>query len=336
MQKNLFIESSCLQKKHTGIYNSISNLLESLDNLDIRYTQIATNSCKYNSSFLYYNIFLPRLCRRRLNKDDVFLIPNNMGKFWRLPHVNTWVLVHDLIPLSQYGYSGIRRILYKWKMSRLKKASKIIVISEYVKKNLCETFNISPDKVSVLYWKSEDRVLKNEKRDSFYLSIGTGEPRKNLSFLINCWKSIGNGSKLILFGKEWRRGAHKEIKEQINSLGLQNSVELLGEIEDEKLYDLYSKARGFIFPSIEEGFGLPPLEALSFGCNVVLPKTPVNYELYKEIAWLYSIGSAAELKKCLDSVSNDNYSKNIEFCERFNTTAFNNKVYEIFKELTNE
>ena len=330
MRKRIYVETSCLGDKYTGISKTIDSLLRSFDDVGIEYYRTCRSDNQRFRSFLYYNFYLRSFCRKRLNSNDVFLIPNNMGKFWILPHVNTWVIVHDLIPLTQYGYKGIKKFMYKWKMSRLRKASKIIVISEYVKKKLCDEFKIDSSKIDVLYWQSDEVAISKGRRSKFYLSIGTGEPRKNVEFLIKHWMELNTNKDLLLFGKEWKKGSHTHLKKLIKTYKAQDRIKILGVLTDKELAELYSTAAALIFPSLEEGFGLPPLEALSHGCNVILPKTPINYELYKEVAQMYSIGSVEELRKCIINAVDDNTTENVSFSKRYGSFAFQNRLKEIF------
>lgn len=334
MERKIIVEASCLSNPFTGIGKTIKNLLDELNALGIEYCGLEDNRFKGYKEFKYFNFDLIKYCRKRLTKEDVFLIPNNMGKFWRLPHNNTWVLVHDIIPLSKYGYKGIKRFLYNYKMSRIKKATKIIAISETVKKQLIDTYDINPEIIEVLYWHINSKYpAKLEKSRDYFLSIGTGEPRKNIEWLIKNWQIFSHrGMKLKLYGGEWRQGSHERIRKIIKSYNLENSIMLLGKVSEEALNALYYNAKGFIYPSLEEGFGLPPLEALKSGTPVILAKTPINYELYGSIAFFYSIGNVEELENAIDLVNDKEYNEDelIKFCENFDESNFSYNVKKIF------
>lgn len=330
--KKIYIEVSCIKEKHTGIGKTITTLISTLKCLGFDVVQVPADELTKKNLIPFAVVH--RFCREKMGDDDIFLIPNNMGKFWSLPHKNTWVIVHDLIPLTRYGYRGLRRFLYYYKMRSLRKANKILTISEYVKKELCEKFKISYDKVEVLYWGIDvDKEKANAHASNYFLSIGTGEPRKNVNFIIENWKYVcPQGYKLKLYGKEWETGAYENLRKLVVKYDLEDRVEILGEVTETELKSLYSMAKGFIFPSIEEGFGLPPLEALSNGCDVILPKTPVNFELYGGVANFYSLGDIKELKKQICKVDkNSDSKKNIKFCEKYNSNAFENRLFEIFQ-----
>lgn len=294
----LYIETSCIRSLYTGIGKTIKYLVDILKQTGYQIKELCPDDFDMKESFRYYNFVLPQYCKENLSEEDIFLIPNNMGKFWRLPHNRTWVLMHDLIPLSKYGYSGLKRYLYLYKTRKIKSADRIITISQYVKKDLCDKIGVEEDKVKVLYWPiTVPEIELPERKSNQYLSVGTGEPRKCVDFIINNWLSVApSDATLLLYGGEWRKGvSHNLLKNLIKIKGLEERIKVLGRVSDEELSRLYGSSQCFIYPSLEEGFGLPPLEALSQGCNIVLPKTPINYELYSSIAQFYSSGDIDEL-----------------------------------------
>ena len=339
MSRKFYIECSCLHEQHTGIARTISTLIKTMEECDIEVVKLeyAPNMGALRT-FLYYTYTLPNLCKKRMKEDDIFLIPNNMGKFWRLPFKNTWVLMHDLIPLTPYGqYSPIKRFLYSFKTKQIRKASKVITISEYIKKSIIDHFNVEPEKVKVLYWgafTASNTKSVSVELEPYFLSIGTGEYRKKVDFLIKNWSHIyQNKYKLKLFGKEWKTGAHEELRQLIENACMKDYIEVLGPISDEEMNNLYSHSYGLIFPSMEEGFGLPPIEALCCGSNVILPKTPINYELYAGICKFYSLGDVEELAACIQEIvcqGTSNREKNMAFCCRFSLEVFKNRVNKIF------
>lgn len=329
----IYIETSCIKSTYTGIGKTIKYLVETLKQTGFQIKEVCPDDFHVKETFGYYNYVLPRFCKRNLTDSDIFLIPNNMGKFWILPHQRTWVLMHDLIPLSKYGYCGMKRYLYMYKTRKIKSAQRIITISHYVKKDLCDKIGVDEDKVRVLYWPITVPDIEQPKRNSKqYLSIGTGEPRKCVDFIINNWLSVApSDATLLLYGGEWNKGvSHNHIKNLIKNNGIENRVRLLGRVSDEELSRLYGSSQCFIYPSLEEGFGLPPLEALSQGCNIILPKTPINYELYSGIAQFYSSGDVYELQTAIQNSLVIDEKSNIEFSKRFDENVFKDNILKIF------
>ena len=160
----------------------------------------------------------------------------------------------------------------------------IITVSEYSKELICETYKIPSERVSVTphgvtdgFRPVTDETILDELRKRFGLSeryllyVGKLQARKNIVRLIKAFKkgvvAADLPHKLVLIGKcTW---LSNEILETIRSLGLSDRVLLLGEVQLTDLPTFYSGAELFVFPSLAEGFGLPPLEAMSCGTAVV-------------------------------------------------------------------
>ncbi len=223
----------------------------------------------------------------------------------------------------------------------MKHAKKIVTISETVKKQLSDGLGIEYRKIQVLYWPvvsdTDDTLaptIDNPGGRQYFLSIGTGEPRKNIESLIEKWNCLTDGDyDLLLFGKEWKKGRHRDLQALIDKNGGHDKIRLVGMVTNEELERLYRNAVAFIFPSLEEGFGLPPLEALSNGIPVILPKTPINYELYGGIGLFYSLGDMSELKQCIIQSQREcgtNKHRYINYCKRFDIENFKRNVSKIF------
>lgn len=161
-------------------------------------------------------------------------------------------------------------------------ADSVIVISESTKNDLLELTETTEDKISVIPGACDDKfrpiddgnAIQNVKgkygiQGDYILFVGTIEPRKNLARLLRAYHRIRDklDVQLLLVGtKGWQ---DKEIYETYDRLRLSDRVKFLGYIPEEDLPYLYSGALFFIYPSIYEGFGLPPLEAISCGCPVI-------------------------------------------------------------------
>ncbi len=114
------------------------------------------------------------------------------------------------------------------------------------------------------------RLARYALPPSFVLCVGTLEPRKNLAALLDAFESLiarGQNQHLVLAGK--RGWAYEELLARIHGGALAGRVHYLGYVPEEDLPWLYAAARVFAYPSLEEGFGLPPLEAMACGVPVV-------------------------------------------------------------------
>jgi len=223
----------------------------------------------------------------RFKKDEINLyhglsneIPVNSG----MKAIKSVVTVHDLIFKIYPGtYNYVDKYIYDLKFRySCNHAGKIIAISENTKKDILEYYNISPDKIEVIYQAcnplfynlnspEENAVVLNKYNipKEYLLYVGSIEPRKNLKTLIKSYQYLRSGLKipLVLIGKG---GTYKkEIEKLINKTGIEKLVTWIDNLSNnEHLHSIYQSSSAFIYPSFYEGFGLPVAEAL-------LSRTPV-------------------------------------------------------------
>lgn len=122
---------------------------------------------------------------------------------------------------------------------------------------------------------SQEHEVQNQAlrfRGRFALAVGTVEPRKNYELLLHIWQRIfpsdGPEMNLVIVGKEGYQ-AEKNANEVRSAAGLNTRIHWLQDISDSELQQLYREAHVFLCPSLQEGWGLPVTEALSFGCPVI-------------------------------------------------------------------
>jgi glycosyltransferase involved in cell wall biosynthesis len=208
------------------------------------------------------------------------------------------VTIHDLILLKfpTKKATTLGPIFYKIKYfgykavitQAVKKAKRIITVSNFTKKEIAEYFNLNPEKISVTYEACdgveygqlslpESRFLSNHKITKPYLLyVGNAYPHKNLERLLEVFKELKNNKfnfQLVLVGK--LDYFYQRLKKKAQELDLlhDNSVVFFGFASQSDLAHLYRKASLYVFPSFIEGFGLPALEAMSYGLPVVASKT---------------------------------------------------------------
>jgi len=126
------------------------------------------------------------------------------------------------------------------------------------------------------------------------LAVGTLEPRKNLGVLLDAFAMFRQrveGYQLAIVGAfDW---GHRQLVERLKTLGLEKQVRLVGSVPDEVLAAMYRRAKFLVFPSVYEGFGLPPLEAMACGTPVIAAKTSSIPEVIGQ-AGLYFAADAVE------------------------------------------
>ncbi len=200
------------------------------------------------------------------------------------------VTVHDLT-LGQFASkeeSWVKKKVYNYVIKRVSEQSKLVfTVSEFSKKMIAKTYNINPQKITVTYNGidherfypiSNTRKLKQLARDykiekQYILYVGQWADHKNLPRLLEAFKKVDSAREhnglyqLVIVGRP--RQYFDAIKNKVAELKLEKAVVLPGFVDDCDLPALYNGARLFAFPSLMEGFGIPPLEAMACGVPVV-------------------------------------------------------------------
>lgn len=234
-------------------------------------------------------IFLGSLMLQRFtNHKDLDLVHNldNLGPYLFPNHgpVRRVLTVHDIAPvvLPQL-HSSLLRFNFKTILPVLiRNSDAVIVPSQATKQDLLHYFSITPEKVEVIpmgidtsYFypqKADERVLNKYgiNRD-YMLYVGTDNPRKNLRNLVISFSHLYQkvDFDLVLVGPINGENLIKFVKHLNPSHELLNRIILPGYVDESDLPVLYSASEAFIFPSLYEGFGFPPLEAMACGTPVI-------------------------------------------------------------------
>lgn len=238
------------------------------------------------------------------------------------PHlaVPTIVTVYDTIALERPELTTWRNALhFRWFMKRgIQSADCVLVPSDYVKKRLVAVTGISPQKIRKipLGISSHFTPICRKKAllqlrhsigidcEEFVLFVGNIERKKNLPTLVRAfaeWKRRSKrGTKLILVGKP--SNASQEVAQTIERMGLKGETILTGYVDDEQLAALYNAATILVYPSLEEGFGLPPLEAMACGTSVIASDLPPLRETTEHVAVLVDPCDVGAWSEALEEV----------------------------------
>jgi glycosyltransferase involved in cell wall biosynthesis len=248
---------------------------------------LRTVHAKVNSlSRRWFAVGLPLYLRQR--GSDLFHGTNYEVPLWgKRPSVLT---IHDL-SLFLHAETHEHRLVRRGRrrlplMARA--ASFIITPSESVRREVLEHLRIEPSKVfsipeaprdifrAVAFEETIEVRRRLEIEDDFILFVGTIEPRKNLLTLVKAFEEILRSTslhpQLVIAGKKgWLTS---ELFSHVKKSGVENRVRFTGYLTDEELRALYSSCRVFVYPSLYEGFGLPPLEAMACGAPVIASRIP--------------------------------------------------------------
>lgn len=200
------------------------------------------------------------------------------------PHNRYVLTVHDIIfkKFPQYLPKGTIRHTKLFFRHNLNLADKIIAVSHSTRNDIIQEYGISKEKIVVIPEaadpiyrpvpdKEKEKIIqKYSLKDPFILYVGTIEPRKNIITVLDafasCLKSHPNLELVIAGKKGWY---YEHIFIHLQKIGIQNKVKFIGYIPISDLPALYNAAHIFVYPSLYEGFGLPPLEAMQCGTPVI-------------------------------------------------------------------
>lgn len=197
-----------------------------------------------------------------------------------------------------------------------RRAQRVIAISEHTKRDVVHLLGVPAEKVEVIYCgvepefyprsRAEVQAFRQQKGlpERFVLFVGTLEPRKNVRRLIEAYAQIRDlGVKLVIVGgKGWLYG---DIFASVERLGLSSEVLFAGYVPAEELPLWYNAAELFVFPSLYEGFGLPPLEAMACGTPVVSSNAASLPEVIGEAGLLVAPQDAEGLTEAMRRVLGD-------------------------------
>ena len=287
-----------------------------------------------------------------------------------LPLKKSVVTCLDIIPIAfPQGLKWHYRIFYKMCVKGLKKAARILAVSENTKRDLVKYLRIEPAKIKTAYWGINKIFRPNQATAGFrkkygldpskkyIVSVGAlDSPRKNLGLLIKIMPRILSripDAELIITGyKNDTTGS--PLQNFIDRENLQKRIHLLTKIPDEDLCSLYNVAAVFVFPSLYEGFGLPPVEAMACGAPVIASSNSSLPEAVGAAGILVDsvAGFAADpatnpanesefaenIIKVLgdENLRRDMIEKGFLHAKKFTWKAYADSLYETYLELNNE
>jgi len=195
--------------------------------------------------------------------------------------------LYDVAPLvyPQFTTEENRIVCFNGLFEASLYADHCIAISEYTKASFLHFFPHYPeDRITIIPLGVRENIVAITDRDiikkrlerfnlpeEFWLGVGTLEPRKNYSLLIDSYMEIKDNRPLVIAGgKGW---LESDIINKLNKFDNKEKVKFLGYVSDDELSALYSTCFAFVYPSYYEGFGLPILEAMHCGATVITSKT---------------------------------------------------------------
>jgi len=241
------------------------------------------------------------------------------------------VTVHDLAFLKdKKWFSPAFKRWYTYLIPRLcKRALAVITVSEFIKKEIENTYSISSQKINVAPNSIPDMEFDEQKPFPFHYLFLTGiyNERKNADFVISLlpelkkknYHIVGVGVSAAIYGK-------KEFMHDEN-------LHILEYVDEKYYYTLMRHADALVFPSTYEGFGIPVLEALCLGTTAIVPDIPVYRESYGEMPVYYNVSDAESFLKALEKINIHKPSqKDLSLLKnKYNFTKSADILFEIIK-----
>ena len=307
------------------------------------------------ANFFYKEYRLPQeLAEQRI---DIFHSPRDMGlpDPGRLPCPCVMTL-HDiiLVRLARDYYSTSRARMYERRLlAKVNAADHIITVSEFSRRDICDWSGIGPEKVSVVHngvseqfrRVDDPRVLEDVSRRyrlprRFVFCVGSTEPRKNIRGAIEAFSQLRRvraDMQMVVAGVDY---CGVTPDKAFTGLDL-DGVIFAGYVRDADLPAIYSQAELLFFPSLYEGFGLPPLEAMACGTPVVTSNRTSLPEVAGDAAVLVDPGKPGEMASALemvlssDGMRRDLIDKGLEKAAEFSWERAAAATREIYAQVVN-
>ena len=306
-------------------------------------------------TILWHRLRLPLPAEALTGPIDVFHSPDYvLPPLWRARGV---VTIHDLsfLILPDTAEPGLQRYLSRAVPRAVARAQRVLADSQCTRDDLITHLGVAPERITVAYPGVHPRfqplagdvVEAFRKRYAlpprFVLGLGTLEPRKNFSTLIEAYARLADlgvphadAPLIIAGGRGW---LYEGIFETVERLGLRGQVRFLGFVPDEDLPALYNAASVLAFPSLYEGFGLPPLEAMACGTPVVASNVSSLPEVLNDAALMVPPTDVEALASALARVLTDQELqtalrvRGLQQAARFTWQATAQVLLQVYREL---
>ena len=298
MKNKIYINARFLTQSLTGVQRfamEISGILKNdfpnryiwVSPANIKHQEIAKNLevevTGDHSGHFWEQYELPKYLKK---KHSPILL--NLCNTAPLMYSNNISTIHDVAFYENPEWFSKRFVfIYKFLIPKIVRSSKLVfTVSEFSKNEIHKYMSKPLDQIEVVH-NSVSKIFVPGKfsEERLILTVSTLQPRKNLITLINSFGEIQDESlKLVIIGSENRLFSSSKIKQIIEG---DERIILTGYLTDDKLVEYYQKALIFVYTSLYEGFGIPPLEAMACGTSTIVSDIPVFRELYDDATMFF-------------------------------------------------
>jgi glycosyltransferase involved in cell wall biosynthesis len=290
---------------------------------------------------------------------DIFLSTHYNIPLFQIKAKKRIVIIYDANHLAFCKHLSLNKKLYaKFMMNKAVRLSDtIITISEFSKSEILKYLSVDPVKIKVVHFGIDPDMINLELKKEiprsliisgkFLLFVGNVKPHKNLINLLRALEILlqsGKDYKLVIVGKkEGFITGDKEVFDFAEGNKLLNeNIFFTGYIENRELYNYYRKASVFVFPSLYEGFGIPPLEAMICGCPVIASDLTAIPEICGDAVLYIKALDPADIAEKINLLIGDKSLRdelvkkgNLQVA-KFPLTKFSYNLKEVIKEVINK
>jgi glycosyltransferase involved in cell wall biosynthesis len=242
-------------------------------------------------------------------------------------HDIAYLKPYSVVPKSPYLHQRLGRMYRRNVVPRvIKRANMVITVSEFAKKDILNSFSTRNSKMVCVIYESSSKLLqpipKEESRsfckskygitEKYVLNVGGCDPQKNTAFIVTSLLELKSEGKLpekvVIVGfTNWH---NSDIYKTVAVSEYRDDFKFIDFTDEKHLLHLYNGAEVFIFPSLYESFGIPPLEAMACGVPVIASKTGAIPEVAGDAALLIDPRNGKELKESMLNLLNDEGLRN--------------------------
>ena len=342
----IFFNGKILYRNITGVERYAKETLQEIDGIsknmelyvaipeeyneqELNYVNIKIIKVPGSSKGVWWDQYtLPRFARK--NNGIVASFDFTTSLLW--PGIST---IHDMsfrrnkaFFNSSWKQKLVRMKLELYCLSARRSAYPIFTVSNFQKKEITELCNINSDRVIVAEnaWQHFEKVPLDDtvfdefsiKQKNYYFSLSSNTPNKNFNWVYEVAKKNPNEVFVIVGGKT-----------SISIKSIEN-IKYIGYQSDQRVKSLYKECKAFLFPSLYEGFGIPPLEALSVGAPIVISNTSCLPEIYEDSAVYIDPYNS---NVCISELKLKNINDGNKILKKYSWTATAQKWIDCLKEV---
>jgi glycosyltransferase involved in cell wall biosynthesis len=298
-------------------------------------------------NFLWNNLGFPQI-ENLVGKIDIFHSPHSF--YIPVRCRKEIITIHDLFHLKEPELCGIKNPSQNRDIIKkaAQKADLIIVPSFFTKRDAIEILKIPEEKIFVINYaptiKPIDRKVSPEHDSKLILTVGTIEHRKNLLLLLDAFEIVRKQiakAKLVIVGKDGF-GAETIKQRGLELAKVRKDIIFTGYLDEDALRKQYEIADVFVFPSLEEGFGFPPLDAMNIDIPVVSSRAGSLFEILGDAPYYVDHESPESIANGILKILNDQYLRNsliaqgMQVASRYTWENTAKETYKLYISLFNK